>query len=415
MNTAGSNLRESHAHLFQLGRSLTMADLSACTSRLEAIERLTEHAKMLDPDGWVLAHGMRPDGWDDRSYPTRSELDHACDGRAVCAWSFDYHALTCSSSALAAAGIDRCTTIEHGQIVFDDAGEPTGELIEHAALHLWNTVPEPHESQRHRLIRDACAHLGTLGFIEVHDLKAQPWLGSVMSDLLDAGEISMRASLFPLIADLDATLIAQPSWNRSITLGGIKVFTDGTINSRTAWMLDPFTDGAEAYPSGTPMMTPDEISDACCLARSHNLPIAAHAIGDGAVRAVLDSIESTRCDHMGCRIEHAEVVHPDDVARFHSLGVIASVQPCHLLTDIEAINRSLGDRLDRILPIKSWLDSGLIAGETLVFGSDVPIVRADPQDSILASVCRRRADMHESKAINPSQAISQAQAWACFK
>lgn len=414
MSSNLSNLREAHAHVFQLGRSLIMIDLSDCRSRDEAIDQLASHASKLAENDWVLAHGIRTDAWSDPRYPSIAELDHACVDRPVCAWCFDYHALCASSSAFEHAQISKDSRFDHGRVELDETGAPTGVLLEHAALAMWNSVPEPDQSQRHALVREACAHLHALGFVEVHDMKAQPWLGSVLSDLIRSGEISMRASLYPLESDLLPTLASRSGWDQSITLGGMKIFTDGTLNSRTAWMLEPFADGPEAHPSGTPMMTEQQIMGACRFAKAHGLPIAAHAIGDGAVRAVLDAIESTDCAHSSCRIEHAELIHPDDLGRFAQLGVIASLQPCHLLPDIEALRKAVPDRLDRVLPIRSLIDSGLTPGAGVLFGSDVPIVRANAEDSIRAALHRRREGMDAQDAINLDQAISAEEAFACF-
>ena len=409
-------LREAHAHIFQLGRSLTMLDLGGCTSAQGVLDAIAERANGLRDHEWILAHSARPEGWEDPRWPTRAQLDAAGGERPVVAWCFDYHALIASTAALRHARIDAGTKIESGVVELDGDGEPTGLLLEHAALRMWDRVPEPGEEDRVELVRAACTHLAALGFVEVHDLKAQAWLGGVLSDLLGAGEIGdMRFDLYPLVPDLKASLRARgEGFDERVRIVGGKIFVDGTLNSRTAWMLHPYADGHPDRPNGTPMMTPAQIEEAMCVCKDAGLAIAAHAIGDGAVRAVLDAIEKTGCDHSGCRIEHAELIDEQDLRRFVDLGVKASLQPCHLLPDMEALRRAVPDRLDRVLPIRSLLKSGLAPSVDLLFGSDVPIVRADPEDSIRAAVHRRRAGMSESAAINPDEAIDDETAWMCF-
>jgi len=409
-------MREAHAHLFQLGRSLTMLDCSGCDSCEAMLERIAIRAQSLKPNDWVLAHSARPEAWSqaqtESKWPTRRELDLASDGRAVCIWCFDYHSMAASTAALNHAQITDDTTIDRGVIELDSDGSPTGTLYEHAALTLWSSVPAPQSSQRRALVLNACLHLKALDYTEIHDLKAQPWLGEVLHDLHASGEVDQRFELFPLVKDLDAALATRDQWESDqLTLAGTKIFTDGSLNSRTAWMLEPYTD---TNSHGTPMMSPQEIDEAMQISKAHNLPVAAHAIGDAAVRAVLDSIEQTGCTHMNARIEHAEIIHPNDIQRFAALGVIASIQPCHLLPDIETLNAGLSDRFDRVLPMRALIESGLVLGETLIFGSDVPIVRADHEDSIQAAVHRRRDDMPESQAIGLDQALTVEESLACF-
>lgn len=412
---APTGLREGHCHLLQLGRSLTMADLSACRSAEDMLERLSEHARPLAPDAWVLAHGARPESWDDPRWPAIDRLDRAAGGRPLCAWCFDYHALCASSAALAHAGIGPGSRFEHGRIALDDAGSPTGLLLEHAALALWNSVPEPGVGERAGLVRAACAHLRDLGYAEAHDMKAQPWLGQTLHDLDRAGDLPVRVRLYALLDDLDPLHATRPAWETDrVTLGGGKIFTDGTLNSRTALMLRPYADAPPDRPCGMAMMSPDEIADAVRRVDALGLPLAAHAIGDGAVRNVLDAIERVRPRTPAFRVEHAELIDARDVPRFAALGVIASVQPCHLLADVEALGRAVPDRLDRVLPVRDLLASGLQPGQGVVFGSDVPIVRAEPGDSVRAAVHRRRAGDPPEQAVSPDQAIDEATAWACF-
>ena len=179
-------------------------------------------------------------------------------------------------------------------------------------------------------------------------------------------------------------------------------------------MLEPFRDGLPEHPNGTPMHTPDQLIDAVRRADAMELPLAVHAIGDAAVRATLDAFEQAEPSTPGARIEHCELIDPEDVGRFAELEVVASVQPCHLLADVDALRRYLPHRLDRVLPLRELIDGGCAPGELLRFGSDAPIVRADPHDSILAATERRREGMSVADAIAIDQAITEHEAWACF-
>ncbi|MEM1330671.1 MAG: amidohydrolase family protein [Planctomycetota bacterium] len=411
-------LREAHAHLPAYGRSLGFCDLAHANSADDALVALRRFAEGTTPDGWVIGLGARPEAWP-RSIErpdgwfNAGELAVAVGGRPAAVWCFDHHALCASTAALELTGISRDTPDPaHGVIVRRGDGEPTGVLLEHAVQPVWDAVPEPTESERVEHLRSACERLASMGFIEAHDLKSPDWLGPALAELDRAGELPIRVGLYPLIPDLDAVAADRGSWetDRVKLLGG-KIFTDGTLNSRTAWMLHPYADPIPEHPTGTPMVEHEDIDLAVRAAESHGLHIAAHAIGDGAVRAVLDSIGRTSTtNRAGHRIEHAELIDEADVPRFAAMGVVASVQPCHLLPDVEALKRLVPGRLDRVLPIRELLDSGA----TVWFGSDVPIVRPDPGDSILAAVSRRRDDMADSESVSPSQAISEDEAWAAF-
>lgn len=409
-------LTEHHAHLLQLGRSLSMCDLSGAVSREDATERLDAHARPLPADAWVLAHGARPEAWPDPRFPGIADLDRVAGGRPLCAWCFDYHALVANTEAMRRAGVTPDSVFEHGRVVLDERGRPTGVLLEHAALELWNAVPEPNGPERAPLLLAACRHLAGLGYEEVHDLKAQPWLGAALAELDRAGELPVRVRLYALLDDLDHLHATQRSWRTDrVSLAGGKIFVDGTLNSRTAWMLRPYAEAPPGLERGLPMMTPDAIETAVRRVDALGLPLAAHAIGDGAVRALLDAVERVRPKTPGFRIEHAELVDAADTPRFAALGVIASLQPCHLLADIEALRRAVPARLGRVLPIRELIDSGLEPGRGLVFGSDVPIVRADPGDSIQAAVHRRRANTPLEQAVSPEQSVDEHAAWACFR
>ena len=179
-------------------------------------------------------------------------------------------------------------------------------------------------------------------------------------------------------------------------------------------MLEPYERAHPEHPYGMSIMDVAALIETIGQCDELGLPVAAHAIGDGAVRAVLDAIEAVSPVARGARIEHAEIVDEADVPRFAALGVTCSPQPCHLLVDVEALTRYLPHRLNRVLPLRELIDAGCVPGQDLIFGSDVPIVRANPEDSVLAATKRARDGMRASEAIAPGQSITEAEARACF-
>lgn len=411
-------IREAHTHVYQYGCSLRSIDLAECSSPEEMLDYLADALRPAHggPPPYVVAFGARPDGWSPPRWPTLADLDAATGRVPVLVWCFDYHALMCNSAMLALAGVRDDTPDPPGGIIDrDESWELTGVLYEKAAVRAWESLPELSWGERQRDLIEGYRRLEET-FAEIHDLKAQAWLGPMLRGLLDHGhQLGARYRLFPMLHHLGVALATREEWEcDQIRLGGAKIFVDGTLNSRTAWMLGPYADGRPDHPCGTPMMSPHEIEDAVRRCDAAGVPLAAHAIGDAAVRAVLDAIEQLRPDTPGFRIEHAEVIDEADIARFAKLGVTASVQPCHLLYDVEALRKGLPHRLHRVMPLRELIHAGCVPGETLLFGSDAPIVRPDPEDSIRAATKRAREDMDPADAIAPEQAIDADEAWRCF-
>ena len=425
--TRPADVCEAHGHLPWLGKALSMLSLEGCTCVGEALDRIAARVAGMPPGAWLQAHSARYEGWTERRWMTRDELDRVTDRRPALVMSFDHHAVFANSAALAAARIDRSTPDPVGGVIERVAsgphtGDPTGLLLEAAAFSTWAVAPEPPESAREGQITAALDHLASLGFAEMHDLASPRWLGPLLAKLEREHRLPIRVGLYGLLDDIEAMAESRAAWeSRRVRLLGGKIFTDGTLNSRTAWVLEPYAESPPDLRCGKPLMTPRQIADAAEKCLRLNLGLAMHAIGDGAVRACLDGIASLPSSlrlsvspSLTIRIEHAELIAPADIPRFAELGVIASVQPCHLLADIEALHRAVPEQLDRVMPWKSLIRSGLVPGRTLLFGSDVPIVRANPEDSIQAAVARRRPQMPERDAIHPAEAIAEATAWACF-
>lgn len=321
---------------------------------------------------------------------------------------------------MSAAGLSAGMRVPpNGEVVADSLGNATGLLVEQAAWAAWSAAPEPTSEQRIGHLRAAISHLHRLGFIEVHDMFSQEWLGPALSRLEGDGELPMHVWMYAPVES--ASVFAVREWeSERIRFAGLKAFADGTLNSRTALMLTPYH-GAAGDWRGKAMMTPAELTAAMERAASMGVGLAVHAIGDAAVRMVLDAWESRGPGSLNApagtpslRIEHAELIDEADVARFARLGVTCSVQPCHLLCDIEVLRRALPHRLDRVLPLRELIDAGCKPGELLWFGSDVPVVPADPMDSINAAMKRRRDGTPEREAIAWGQRIEAPEAWAAF-
>lgn len=424
-------LREAHAHIYAHGLAMRTLRLEAAASREDALAALAARAEAMraaaDARGqWLIAGGLRVEGWARPVWPAAADLDAACPDRPCVAWSFDSHALACNHAAMHAAGIDdRSPDPVNGRIVRDDRGTPTGLMLESAALQVWNALPEPGHAQRIACVRDALHDLRAHGFVEVHDMKAQPWLGPVLAELSDAGQLPARCWLYAPHDQIESFDEDADDWQRAdVWLAGGKLFADGTLSSRTAWVLEPYADALPGMPRGQPMYTRDQIRDAIDRCRNLGLGLAVHAIGDGAVRAVLDAYETCHADTRldvdaaglpTLRIEHAELIDETDIPRFAELGVVASVQPCHLLTDIEALRRGLPHRLHRVLPLRELIAAGCTPGDLLWFGSDTPIVRPHPQDSLQAAVHRRRAEMPPDDALGWPQRLTEAECWRAFE
>jgi len=416
-----SGLRESHAHLPMHGRALSLLKLGGVGSVHECLEAVAHAASIpCEPRSWVLAVQLRIEGWTDPRWPTMQELDEVCPDRPCCLMSFDHHSVVVNTHALRAAGFTHSSPDpDAGVLVRDREGQPTGVLLESAAMKAWHSAPEPTPNERKDHVRAAITDLACHGFVEVHDLLSPDWLGPTLAELDGEEPLPLRVGLFAPLDRVRYQHEASASWSRAdrIRLLGGKIFADGTLNSRTAWMLHPYREPLDGHPLGKPLVTRDSVLAAMRACAALNVQLAVHAIGDAAVRCVLDAAEQQagrQPNQRPLRIEHAELVDSADVGRFAPLGVVASVQPCHLLTDVEILRRELPHRLDRVFPLREFIDTGCTPGDLLVFGSDTPIVRPHPEDSIRAAVYRRRPDQPAEAAIGLEHALSELECRAAF-
>ncbi|MCA9307526.1 MAG: amidohydrolase family protein [Phycisphaerales bacterium] len=428
--------RDAHLHLAEHGLELACINLADCATLDEALQRIAQRADETPSEtGWLKATGARAEAWPQRRLPNAEELHHAGGGRKVLVVSFDHHMMSVSRRVLEMGGVTRSTPAEYrsssafggsvGAIEKDpETGEATGVLIEAACDIVRTLRPEVTPDERTEAIRAAQDDLIRLKIVEVHDMFATADLVSALHRLDTSGALALNVVLYAPPAHLEGVIdaIAACAPSPRVRLGGLKLFTDGTLNSRTASMLAPYADPNPAHPAGTPFYTDAELLNFMRDMRQRDLDIAAHAIGDAAVRRLLDLWESfDDASQSTLRLEHAQFIDEGDIDRLcePARRVVVSMQPCHLLTDMEAIERLTPQRADRAFALRDLLDAcerfGVDPAQRIVLGSDTPVVRPDPMDNLQAAAERRRAGMGPQRAIAPGQAISAEECAALMR
>ena len=397
-------LRDAHIHLFHWALGLERLDLRGL-ARDEVLAAVAERAATTADDDWIEGAG-----WDHRRIeaPTAAELDAHTGGRPAVLWSQDFHAIWASTAALRAAGLGPTTTDPFGgSIVRDRRGDPTGLLLEKATDAMQRALPGPSPERADAAL--ACAQVemhrrGVVAVDEMASLERHDVYGraAARGDLRLRVRLMVRAERFAAIAGLGL----PPGGDGRLTLGGVKVFADGTLGARTAWMLAPYDDRPESI--GIPGVDAGELRALAVRVARAGLPLVVHAIGDAAVRVALDAVEAARevdGGRLAHRIEHAQIVAPADVERFARLGVVASVQPSHLLTDRDEAVAAWGARTTASYAWRTLLDAGV----RLAFGSDAPVEPPDPWRAIRAAVLRTeggRAPFHPEQALSLDEAIA---------
>jgi predicted amidohydrolase YtcJ len=358
---------DSHVHFPTWALAQRQAKLDGCASLAEALHRIRA-------SGWKRGYGWRDAEWPDGP-PTRRALDAISD-EPVAMWSKDYHSLWLNSAALGLARGD--LEVEGGVVERDASGEPTGVLREESAWrfkdkHLAVPADEYLDAMRAGV---KLAH--ARGVTCVHDKDG--WLGA--AGLWQQLEPQLRVwQSIPAdrLPELRALSLRSGVGSPLLRLGYLKVFMDGTLGSQTAWMMDG---------SGVRITSGEELAEIVRAGAEAGWPVGVHAIGDRANREALDAFESTRdlWQPLGLRqrIEHAQCLTPDDVARFAQIGVAASVQFTHAPSDEELAKRFWPDKLDGVYSFRSLLESGAV----LANGSDAPVEELDPWAGVLAAVLR---------------------------
>jgi hypothetical protein len=409
-------LADAHIHFRWYAESLDGVDAETPTLE-EALERVRRKAQQAGPGEWVTGFGWNHNVWagpaEAGQFPTRHHLDRVAPRVPVALKAKSGHALWANSRALELAGVTAASADPPaGKILREpgDSAAPGGVLLEDAMLLVQSAIPALAPARLAQLMKAAQSALHAAGLACIHDYDSM--LAFEALQLLEAaGELTLRVVKGIPHGCLDHAVglgLRTGFGSPLVRFGALKMFADGALGPRTAWMLEPY----EGMPGerGIPALSPQQLAEDVRKASAAGLACAVHAIGDAACRAVLDAFAQAGPRPAGAaphRLEHAQLLHPGDLPRLARMGVVASMQPIHATSDMIIADRHWGERSATSYAWKSLLDSGAV----LAFGSDCPVEIPDPLAGIHAAVTRRRADGAPGPAgWRPAEKLSVEQA-----
>ena len=403
---------DAHTHLGEAGRTKLTVDLTGTKSLADMLARIESAAKSTPAGRWLTGGGWDHTLWQNKILPTRQDLDKVTGDHPAFFNRIDGHIAIANSKALAAAGITGKTQIpEGGAIDLDASGQPTGIIRESARDLLDKVIPPPTAEERRKgdelAIQDALKH----GVTSAQDFS--DWEDFLVFEQIEKeGALHLRISEWlPFIAplaDLERMRAHHDANDPLLHTTMLKGFMDGSLGSRTAAMKAPYAD--DPGNTGLPQYTQTELNTMSVERAKAGFQLGFHAIGDKAAFMALDAFSQAGVPTTARnRIEHAQVVDPADIPRFKKLGVIASMQPNHLLTDMNwALDRLGAKRAAYSYAWKAFLDAGV----PLAFGTDYPVEPITPFRGLYAACTR----MNEAgtKSYFPENKLTRGQALAAY-
>jgi predicted amidohydrolase YtcJ len=360
----------------------------------EVLNRVAERVKITRVGDWIVGHGWNQNTWGGQ-WPTAGELDAVSPLNPVYLTAKSLHAGWANSSALRKAKIRKRTrNPKEGVIVRDSHGRPTGIFLEKAMNFVERVIPVPHPEDLADLFKQTIPILWQMGLTGIHNFDRETSFRALQI-LNNRGDLHLRVLQSIPREDMEITAglgLRTGMGDDMLRIGQVKLFADGALGPHTGSMLDPYVDEPENR--GILLMNADEIFEYGRDAVKAGLGLAVHAIGDRANREVLDGFARLReyekthnLPPLRLRIEHVQVLHPADAGRLAELGIIASMQPVHALSDMEMADRSWGERSVLAYAWRTQLQYGA----RLAFGSDAPVDGPNPFWGLHAAITRRRA------------------------
>jgi predicted amidohydrolase YtcJ len=421
--TVVPGLTDSHCHIFGIGEREMRLNLEGTNTREDFLAKVKARVAQTEPGKWIVGRGWIETFWKPPRFPTRQELDKIAPHNPLYLTRADGHASVVNSAALKIAKIDNRTPDPFGGRILKTKDKQNGMLLDNAQDLVARNVPKPTAAEREQALLTGINREIGLGWCEIQNAGSHIEDVDLIWSKYEKGKIKIRIinAVYGTSEDLqwffdDRTYI--DAFNHHFTQRTIKVIFDGALGSRGAALLKPYSDAPDT--SGYLTEKPEELKPMFEEALRRGIQVETHAIGDRANRTILDLYEQAfkavppeqrKIREPRWRVEHAQIVDPADIPRFAKLGVIASMQPSHAISDLFFAPARLGvDRLAGAYAWKSLLDSGAI----ICGGSDAPVERGEPMIEFYAAVARKSIKGESGEGWHPEQAVSREQALKMF-
>ena len=410
-------LIDGHGHVMALGLAALQLDLVGTTSVADLQQRLRTFSSSRTSDAWIVGRGWNQELWADSRFPTAADLDAIVPDRPATLERIDGHALVVNSAALKAAGISAATKDPvGGKIERDASGNPTGLLVDAAMEMVTSKVPPPSEQTMAHALSKAQDILLATGITATTDMGTSVADWAAMNQAGRTGRLNVRIIAYSMgLGPIPSVAPNGPSnwlFGDRLRLGGVKLYTDGALGSRGAYLKQPYAD--KPGTRGLRFLTDAELQAQVEQVAAKGLQPAIHAIGDAADAQVIAAYEGLSRKYgkdRRWRIEHFQIADPSDIRRLAPAGIIASMQPVHQTSDRLMAEKRLGP--NRLAGAYAW-QSVIKSGARVAFGSDYPVESPNPFPGISAAVSRQDADGLPQGGWIPEERVSFEQALSGF-
>ena len=422
-------MTDAHAHLAGLAASLRNVRLAGSTSYNEVIRRVVERSRKAKPGEWVQGRGWDQNLWPEKAFPTHEALSSATPANPVVLTRIDGHALLANAMAMRLAGVTAATKDPAGgKILRLPNGDPSGVFVDNAKSLIDSRVPSASEAAMTEATVAAIAEANKWGLTGIHDAGEPRRAIEMFESLARAGRFNIRS--YVMVSDIDKDVAYYTGrgpqsglYDGHIWIRAIKTYADGALGSRGAALLAPYSD--DPGNTGLLVTPPAHLEKVAEIGLRSGFQVNTHAIGDRGNRIALDAFEAAlkavlkavpTADHR-FRIEHAQVISPEDIPRFAKLGVIPSMQASHQTSDMRWAETRIGpERIHGAYAWRTLLNTGVVIPD----GSDFPVEEVNPLISFHSAVTRQDATNWPPGGWYPEQVMTREEAlramtiWAAY-